>query len=419
MKTNTERAEEIKGEANALFMKNELNQAIKLYTQAIDLAGEENPKSAVYFSNRAFAHIKLENYGSAIEDADKAHLANKDYIKSYYRKSSALFFLGKLKESIAELEIITKGLGIKNNKDVNNKLKLLKKMKKENDFLEAIYKEDELDKCNENEIIVESSYQGPVIEMDKEFTMDQVIELLDFMKDQKKLHKKYFWILLKRVTDILDKEKNIVDVSVGGNVKEITVCGDIHGQYYDLLNIFKLNGYPSSSRPYIFNGDFVDRGSFSVEALTALLAFKLANPSCIYLNRGNHENADLNKLYGYEGEVKAKYCDKSFLLSTHLFKYLPLAHRISEKVLVLHGGLFEQDGVKLEDIQKIQRRIAIPNKGLMCDMLWADPSDVNGRTKSKRGVSIEFGPDVAERFLNDNGLGKLNRSSCSFPSSKR
>lgn len=91
----------------------------------------------------------------------------------------------------------------------------------------------------------------------------------------------------------------------------------------------------------MFNGDFVDRGSFSAECMIALYAFKVADPECIYLNRGNHENRDLNKMYGFEGEIKTKYDDETFCLFADSFNYLPLGHIIENKILVLHGGLFE------------------------------------------------------------------------------
>ncbi len=214
--------------------------------------------------------------------------------------------------------------------------------------------------------------------------------------------------MLKKVLEILGKEKNINFVNFG-NMKSITVCGDIHGQYYDLLNIFELNGYPSSEKPYLFNGDFVDRGSFSIEVIIALFAYKVARPDCIFLNRGNHENNDLNKMYGFEGEVLAKYCSGTYSLFTHVFKYLPLGHIIGNKVLVIHGGLFKQEDVKIEDIQKVNRKCAVPHEGIMCDMLWADPTHLAGRHPNKRGVSIEFGKDVAIKFLDDNGLSELIR----------
>ena len=100
----------------------------------------------------------------------------------------------------------------------------------------------------------------------------------------------------------------------------------------------------------MFNGDFVDRGSFSVEVIIALFAFKLSNPKCIYLNRGNHESNEMNIMYGFTGEVKHKYCSDTFSLFSKVFEQLPLATLINEKVIILHGGLFKQDNVKLEDI---------------------------------------------------------------------
>lgn len=95
-------------------------------------------------------------------------------------------------------------------------------------------------------------------------------------------------------------------MTIGDNEK-FTVCGDIHGQYYDLLNIFELNGLPSETNPYLFNGDFVDRGSFSVECIFVLFSFKLLYPNHFFLSRGNHESQNMNQMYGFEGEVKEKY----------------------------------------------------------------------------------------------------------------
>jgi len=100
---------------------------------------------------------------------------------------------------------------------------------------------------------------------------------------------------------------------------KITVCGDTHGQFYDLANIFKINGYPSEINPYLFNGDFVDRGSFSVEVILTLLAFKVANPNCMHLTRGNHESRNMTKLYGFEGEVLHKYDSKVYELFLTFF----------------------------------------------------------------------------------------------------
>lgn len=107
------------------------------------------------------------------------------------------------------------------------------------------------------------------------------------------------------------------------------MCGDIHGQYYDLLNIFELNGIPSKDNPYLFNGDFIDRGSFSVEVIVCLLAWKVCYPEHFFMSRGNHETSQLNKLYGFYGEVQHKYDTKVYDLLSDLFQHLPLSHCIN------------------------------------------------------------------------------------------
>lgn len=108
---------------------------------------------------------------------------------------------------------------------------------------------------------------------------------------------------------IVKELPSLVDIAVESTAK-ITVCGDTHGQYFDLLHIFELNGLPSTANPYVFNGDFVDRGSWSLEVIVSLMAWKVLEPSCMHLTRGNHEAMSLNKIYGFEGEVKAKYNTK-------------------------------------------------------------------------------------------------------------
>jgi serine/threonine-protein phosphatase 5 len=154
----------------------------------------------------------------------------------------------------------------------------------------------------------------------------------------------------------------------------VTVCGDTHGQYYDVLNIFEeKNGYPSVTNPYLFNGDFVDRGSFSVEVILTYLLWKIHDPSCIYLTRGNHETKNMNKIYGFEGEVKTKYDDKIFELFLEVFSYLPLATVIGKQVFVAHGGISTNEEVMLDDIRKIKRGIEPPETSLMSDLLWSDP----------------------------------------------
>ncbi|KAJ0790794.1 Serine/threonine-protein phosphatase 5 [Helianthus annuus] len=257
-------------------------------------------------------------------------------------------------------------------------------------------------------IDVEPQYAGARIEGDV-VTLEFVKKMMDDFKNQKMLHKRYAFEIVLRTREILMALPSLVDVNVP-NGKHFTVCGDVHGQFYDLLNIFELNGLPSADNPYLFNGDFVDRGSFSVEVILTLFAFKCMSPSAIHLSRGNHESKSMNKIYGFEGEVRSKLSDKFVELFAEVFCYLPLAHVINEKVFVVHGGLFSTDGVKLSDIRAIDRFCEPPEEGLMCEILWSDPQPNPGRGPSKRGVGLSFGGDVTKRFLKDNNLDLVVRS---------
>lgn len=123
------------------------------------------------------------------------------------------------------------------------------------------------------------------------------------------------------------------------------------------------------------------------------------------MTRGNHEARQVNMVYGFKGEVEAKFKDIGvYEAFSELFCQLPLAYVINNKVMVCHGGLPSQDGVTLEDIRKVDRFIEPPEKGIMCDILWADPILGFGRTPSKRGVSMGFGQDISHTFLDNNKL---------------
>ena len=156
-----------------------------------------------------------------------------------------------------------------------------------------------------------------------------VKSLMIWQKERKTLHKKYACMIISKAKDIFEKGQSLVEIK-REDEEEITVCGDIHGQYYDLLNIFELNGVPSKSNPYLFNGDFIDRGSFSVEVIMTLLAWKVTFPNHFFMSRGNHETKNLNKLYGFEGEVKHKYDMQVYDLFSELFCQMPLSHLINK-----------------------------------------------------------------------------------------
>lgn len=401
-------AEKFKEKGNASFKDGKFEDAIEQYSKAIE-QNVDSPKAAVYYANRALCQIKLESFGLAIEDSDSAIKIDEKYVKAYYRKGSAYVALAKY-EPAYQVFKRAKELA-PTDQDVTEKLKEVKKLYIEAEFAASIRVNEPLasTKLHPEDITVPSSYDGPVFEKDDKITYEWMINMMEYLKNEKRFHKKYLLNLLFKIKEILAALPSLVEITIPDD-EEFTVCGDIHGQYYDLLNIFKANGYPSEKNPYLFNGDFVDRGSFSVEVMITLFAWKIYNPNCIHLNRGNHEGRNLNKLYGFEGEVKAKYDVDTMGFFSEIFCHLPLCYVLNKQVMVVHGGLFGKDGVTLEDIKKIDRVREPPEDGLMCDILWSDPVKTNGRHPSKRGVSLGFGPDVAKRFLDENKLKLLVRS---------
>nr|AEM45799.1 serine/threonine protein phosphatase 5 [Solanum torvum] len=405
--SNTSRAGELKQLANEAFKARKYSQAIDLYTQALELNGE----NAVYYANRAFAHTKLEEYGSAIQDGTRAIEIDPRYSKGYYRRGAAYLAMGKFKDALKDFQQVKKLCP--NDPDATKKLKECEKAVMKLKFEEAISVPESqrcsvADSIDYHSIEVEPQYAGARIEGDV-VTLDFVKKMLDDFKNQKNLHKRYAYQIVLQTREMLRALPSLVDIVVPEG-KHFTVCGDVHGQFYDLLNIFELNGLPSEDNPYLFNGDFVDRGSFSLEVILTLFAFKCMCPSAIHLARGNHESKSMNKIYGFEGEVRSKLSEIFVELFAEVFCCLPLAHVINEKVFVVHGGLFSVDGVKLSDIKAIDRFCEPPEEGLMCELLWSDPQPQPGRGPSKRGVGLSFGGDVTKRFLQENNLDLVVRS---------
>lgn len=231
---------------------------------------------------------------------------------------------------------------------------------------------------------------------------------LAHLKAQKLLKRDIVVEILRQAKELLEAEHTVVDFE--SEAPHVTVCGDVHGQFYDLLTIFETNGLPSPTNPYIFNGDFVDRGSFSFEVAITLLSCKVRFPACVHLNRGNHETRTMARFYGFDGEVRHKYDDDVLELFHACFVRLPLCCVLHGRCLVVHGGLPSEDVSTLDDIRKIERRCEPPEMGLFCDVLWSDPQPFLGRQPSRRGVGLSFGPDVTQRFLERSNLALVVRS---------
>ncbi|GKY93127.1 hypothetical protein MPSEU_000280900 [Mayamaea pseudoterrestris] len=399
----------LKEQGNAELVAGHYLQAISKYSEGLQYA----PTNAILLSNRAFAYIKVENYGLALVDADGAICSDASYAKAYYRRASANYALNHFKLARKDFRAVVK-LKPKD-KDARVKLAACEKAVREFAFAQAIEATQTAPLSSifdANAIDVAASYDGPHPNIDGTLLTDMELEAsyfepgklpLEFVmasvqrfKHQQLIHKRYVARLLLSCRTYFAQLSSLMEISVPGLPPDhatdvsprVTVCGDTHGQFYDVLHIFELNGYPHRNNPYLFNGDFVDRGSFSVEVILTYLLFKLYDPECIYLTRGNHETKNMNKIYGFEGEARAKFDDKIFQLFLEVFEWLPLAAVIGEKVFVTHGGLPVDETVMLDDIRKIKRGMEPPENGLMSDLLWSDPQPFPGKSPSKRGGGL-------------------------------
>uniref|UniRef100_H0ZBM7 Serine/threonine-protein phosphatase with EF-hands n=1 Tax=Taeniopygia guttata TaxID=59729 RepID=H0ZBM7_TAEGU len=321
----------------------------------------------------------------------------------------------------------------------------------------------------EKKIDVPDSYYGPRLSFP--LTVEDANALLHAFRNEQLLHARYVLQLLSETRRVLKEMPNITHLSTSYS-KEITVCGDLHGNLDDLLLIFYKNGLPSEQNRYVFNGDFVDRGKNSMEILIILFAFLLIYPNDLHLNRGNHEDYIMNLRYGFTKEVSKKYKDhwKQILcLLRDVFSWLPLATIIDSKVLILHGGISDTTDLdflnalernKLKSLMRppksvrnrqdqMKKRIPTtkPSKHIanqhvagktqhisssgfteppgsnlppdpalkewkqILDILWSDPRSQNGCTPNKcRGGGCYFGPDVTAKLFERYNLKMLIRS---------
>jgi serine/threonine-protein phosphatase PP1 catalytic subunit len=210
--------------------------------------------------------------------------------------------------------------------------------------------------------------------------------------------------LIDKSLQIIKEQKMLVELEA-----PLHVCGDIHGQYYDLLRIFEHCGYPGEYN-YLFLGDYVDRGKQSLETVCLLLCYKIKYPTKVTLLRGNHESSVTNRIYGFYDECKRRYNVSIWRSFTDLFNYLPVAAIIDDKILCMHGGL-SPELKNLQNIESISRPTDIPDSGLLCDLLWSDPDkEVLEYDENDRGVSVIFGEKVVEDFNKKNDLDLIIRA---------
>ena len=227
-------------------------------------------------------------------------------------------------------------------------------------------------------------------------------------------------------TEKAEKEGALQSVPAPTSKHErLRVCGDTHGQLNDVLWIFDEHGEPSPTNAYLFNGDIADRGSHALDIFLLLLTYQLADPRCMYINRGNHEQRDLNERPfsaggGFCWELRAKYPHDENLVDLfhRFFNTMPVASIVGQWALVIHGGLFREPSITLDDIRQINFRRNPPQQlqskddNMLFDSLWADPHKGNGVIiGTPRGAfSATFGADVTKAFCARNGIKSVVRS---------
>lgn len=228
------------------------------------------------------------------------------------------------------------------------------------------------------------------------------------------------------------KESNVVHIAA-----PVTVVGDIHGQFFDMIEIFKIGGFCPDTN-YLFLGelslevlacsprccksskianapyrlgDYVDRGLFSVETISLLVCLKLRYPSRVHLIRGNHESRGVTQSYGFYTECNRKYGNANvWHYFTDMFDFLTLSVVINNQIFCVHGGLSPSIH-SIDQIKIIDRFREIPHEGPMADLVWSDPDPERDEfSLSPRGAGYTFGAQVVKKFLDVNKMNHILRA---------
>ncbi|KAI3878645.1 hypothetical protein MKW92_041505 [Papaver armeniacum] len=245
--------------------------------------------------------------------------------------------------------------------------------------------------------------------MDESLLYDIIQKLLNF-KDGRRTQDKYHLSeseiqqLCRYSSSIFLKQPVLLELQ-----PPIKICGDIRGHYSDLLRLFEHCGSPSQTN-YLFLGDYVDQGERGIETICLLLAFKIKYQDRFFLLRGNHESASIKHLYGFYDECKRRFSVRLWKTFCRCFNCLPVAAVIEERIFCVHGGL-SPHLKNFNQIRDICRPVDIPDKGLLCDLLWSDPDkDFYGWCENDNSVSCTFGADKITKFLDNHDIDLICRA---------
>jgi len=213
--------------------------------------------------------------------------------------------------------------------------------------------------------------------------------------------------ICRRLVEELLESPNIVQVSL-----PVSIVGDIHGQFYDLLELFKVGGFCPEVN-YLFLGDYVDRGYYSVNTICLLICLRLRYPDRITLLRGNHETRKVTEIYGFYSECMRVYGHSdAWEEFVRCFNHLNIAAMVGTRILCVHGGLSPSVST-IDDIRTIDRQMEVPHSGPFADLMWSDP---DGDTEnqlfmpSQRGCGYLFGREAVKQFNHKNGISQIVRA---------
>ncbi|KAG0146971.1 hypothetical protein CROQUDRAFT_43612, partial [Cronartium quercuum f. sp. fusiforme G11] len=404
---------------NALRLKSEANKCF--------VASQYQEGSAV--------RLKREEHGLAIMDTSRAIDLDPKYVKAFFRRGTA--HLSIMKPQLAIKDFKQCLVFDPQNVAAQTQLTATQKLVRRLEFEKAIASSDDVPTSkkirkliSEGGCEIDAGYSGPRLEktpngykINEQFIKD----MLEWFKLGKVLPKRIVYEIVLGCYGFLEKEASLTEYTIPEE-ESADIIGDTHGQFFDVVHLLSLTGLPSPHHALVFNGDFVDRGSWSTEVVITVFALKWYLPNKVFLNRGNHETSDMNKVYGFEGETKKKYSEMTYKLFEEVFcapsrppapinisrippvPYLSPSGR--KRFFVVHGGLFSRDEVSLEELKKIPRMIKKQpgTDGLMMECLWTDPQEGLGRGMSKRGVGLGFGPDITEKWCKFAGITAVIRS---------
>lgn len=434
-KEKREYADARKAEGNTLFTQEKYSDALEKYEEAIGTY----PDCFIYYSNAAACCLKLKEAGRALLFAEEAIRLSPESEKAIFRRACAKMQLLQWREAIVDFKSISNS-----SPEIDDSIKQCERELQKIAFAKAIHVETfQLTARCVAALPLPDTYVGPIIDADGPITVAFCHELISYFREEKRLPPRIIYRILLEAKSLFEACPSLVDITMpdasnqladflhesnqtlnhslkknhaGSEESEpkITVCGDVHGQFFDLTHMFELNGFPSEMHTYLFNGDIVDRGQWSLEVALLLLAFKAALPRNFFVARGNHETETVNRMHGFFDEVRRKYPgdERMFAIFNQVLHALPLAHVIGGKYFVVHGGLpaNAETTLTLADIRDI-KRFCVPDSGsVMSQLLWSDPQDALGISPSHRGEGILFGPDITKAFLDRNGLECIIRS---------